>query len=672
MPEGLGPVLSRRLRCGPTLPARVLAAGFLAAGILAAASGAWAQKPSPPGYTIDRAKGVDIRVDYTRLDRYGVWDDRNYQLAAEDLAYLEGDRGGAGEVIPAFFRVYLRKANPALKKRNLPYPRCALQVFKQLHGGFLIGGKVYDKLERSANGRLRVVLEDGVPEAEAMAQRFLAGDIRVTSPVGAAESAVAINPADRNRVIAGSNGPGGGQRMHYSSDGGVSWSAAEALPGPGSTCCDPTVEWSSDGSLAYTATLGNCAASCNVWFYRSSDNGQTWDDLESDTPGDPRRELTSSNISDKEYMHVDRHAGSVHQDNIYLTWHDDNILQFARSTDNGNTWSTPLSVSGAGQDGIGSDIATDKSGNIYYFWPSFGLLSPDESTPLLGDEKLFVRKSVDGGASFQAAVEIASTQAEFIFPIPSMDVRQVFVYTSADVDTTAGPYADRVYVSWTDSTAAANQFSDPATTHARIQVAHSSDGGATWTVTTPHETGDASTVDRWHQWLKVGSDGTVHLVFYDTRQSLPSRDSVDVYHSSSSDGGASWSAPVRLTAVSSPSLENSFEFGDYNGLDVLGTDLVAIYTDNRNEGGGAADSVDVYATGVLDCMSQVNLALPAMVVSDERVEFACDTITAGTGGYFIQFPGDVTFRAGTAVELENGFEVQAGALFSVVLGPVVD
>lgn len=58
---------------------------------------------------------------------------------------------------------------------------------------------------------------------------------------------------------------------------------------------------------------------------------------------------------------------------------------------------------------------------------------------------------------------------------------------------------------------------------------------------------------------------------------------------------ATFNAPARLTDQSSPNISDSFEFGDYNGLDVAMNDLIAIFTDNRNEGGGGGDSADIYA-----------------------------------------------------------------------------
>ncbi len=168
------------------------------------------------------------------------------------------------------------------------------------------------------------------------------------------------------------------------------------------------------------------------------------------------------------------------------------------------------------------------------------------------------------------------------------------MYVAADADLSGGPFGGSIYAAWTDSTAATG--GTPSANHARIQVAYSRNGGSTWTVTTPHETADANSVDRWHQWIAVAPDGSVHVVFYDTR--IGARSSVDFFHSFSTDGGQTYSTPERLTAEQSPNIADGFEFGDYNGMDIVLQDLIAIYTDNRNEGGGGGDSVDVYAAGI--------------------------------------------------------------------------
>ncbi len=366
--------------------------------------------------------------------------------------------------------------------------------------------------------------------------------------------------------------------MHYSTDGGATWTQVD-LP-LGGTCCDPTVEWSTDGKYAYTATLGGCIVFCELWFYRSDDGGMTWTGLESVTPGDPRREIETS-FADREYLHVDHSPTSPYKDTIYLAWHKWNVMRLSRSTDFGNTWSTWV-FSGTPL-GLGADVATDRAGNVYYAWPGSDSL------------EVHVSKSTDGGASFGPLVTVATNNASFSFPLPSMESREAAMYISADADTSDGPYADSVYLAWTDTTAPESTV--PSENHARIRVAYSRDGGDTWTVTTPHETADELTVDRWQPFLAVGPDGTVHVIFNDTRRS-PDRTAVDVFYSHSTDGGQTWSTPERVTSELSPNIDDSFEFGDYSGLDIVMNDLVAIFTDNRSEGGGTGDSIDVYAAGI--------------------------------------------------------------------------
>ena len=520
---------------------------------------------------IDPLRGVDGNVDYPGLVRFGPWDDRNYQMTAADVALLAPNEAELRDPIPAFFRALFRRVHPETPSAGpVQYPRSALNVFRQHYGGYLVNGLLYRGVTWTGS-RYTVDLRDGVEPSPAVGTDALTGEVRLTSPTGASESAVKISPVDPDRVVAGVNGPLGGQAMYFSTDGGTSWTQS-SLP-DGGTCCDPAVDWSSDGRYVYTTTLGNCGFSCGVWFYRSANRGETWE---------PRITI-APNGSDKEYLHVDKHGPSPYTDNLYVTWHDGNVMRFARSTDFGQTWSTQTLSSLSENRGIGSDITTDPNGRVYYLWPAFN------------SRTIRLARSVDGGVTFGPISVIATTNASYEFPIPAMESRRAFVYVAADADLTVGsPYYGSVYAAWTDSTAPTSLT--PANNHSRIQVAFSRDGGDSWTVTTPHETADQLTVDRFHPWLGVGPDGAVYVGYYDTREG-GSRTSVDFYYSRSTDGGQTWSTPEDLTSVTSPNILDSFEWGDYNGLDIVMNNLITIFTDNRNEAGGTGDSVDVYAAG---------------------------------------------------------------------------
>lgn len=533
---------------------------------------------------IDAARGADRTVDYAALVRVGPWDDRNYALTAKDLALLSPNESDVREPLPAFYRVLSRRESPWLRKSGpAQYPRHTLPLFLQRYGGYLVNGTTYRDVAWAGDHWEVVLEEPAVKESAATDAGFVSGEVRVSTPNGGAESAVKVHPSNVNKVIAGSCGPIAGQTMWYSTNGGSTWTSA-TLP-LGNTNGDPAVDWSSDGTYAYTTTLGACGFNaCSVWFYRSNDGGATWNGLESTTPGNPRRAITSAGQSDKEYLHVDKTAGSPFKDRIYVTWHDNNVMKFSMSSDFGNTFSTALSFGSANADlGIGSDITTGPGGEIYYVWPGFN------------SKTIRMRKSTNGGTSFGASVVVANTQASFSFPLPSIEAREAFVYVSADTDVTTGPFRGRVYVAWTDSTAATS--GTPANNHGRIQVARSTDGGTTWAVTTPHETADATTVDRYHPWLAVGPDGTVHVIYYDTRRSA-GRTAVDVFYSWSNDGAVTWSTPSRVTTVQSNNIADGFEFGDYNGLDNVLNSLIGIWTDNRKEASETGDSVDVYAAGI--------------------------------------------------------------------------
>ncbi len=528
---------------------------------------------------VHQTRGVDPDVDYAALALLGPWDDRNYLLTRQDLRLLPPGEARIREPLPAYFRVALRRARPALARiSGSRYPLHALNVFLQTEGGDLVDGRLYERVSWR-DGRFFVDLRfpayaagggnDGVP-----------GEVRVSSPEGEAESAVAIHPSDTTRIVAATVRMGTKQQMYWSADGGASWDKAE-LP-LGGTCCDPALAWSSDGRFAYAATIGNCSVfGCELYFYRSGDGGVSWTGLEEVTPGQPRR--APAQDADRETMHVDRSSLSSWRDRIYITYHSANVLHVIRSADFGSGWSGTALSSAPEELGIGGDITTDRAGNVYLAWPAYN------------SRTIRIAKSTDGGATFGASSVIATTEAAYGFPLLSQESREIRLYVSIDADLSSGPYADGVYVAWCDTTAP--DTDDPRLNHARIRVAASHDGGASWSVTTPHATDDALEVDRWQPALAVGRDGTVHVVFHDTRNT-PDRTGVDIYYSYSTDGAQSWSAPRRVTSTTSPNIEQVFEFGDYGGLDIVLGELVAIFTDNRSESGAAGDSVDVYASGI--------------------------------------------------------------------------
>ncbi len=528
----------------------------------------------------DNARGVDASVDYAALLAFGPWDDRNYQLTAADIAVLPA-KDYYVHGVPAFFKVMKRREMAA---QGFPldryYPREVDKEFQYRFGGLLQNGV----LQRKGLGKYShpdpknppkplLLATDPLPKAAPVL-----GELPFDGTLSDNETTIEYHPTNPNIVIAGSNGSGG-QRMSFSSDGGQTWGNSGALP---STCCDPAMAWSPDGAIAYAATLGNgCGGFCST-VYWSFNNGQTWQGPVN----------VSSASSDKEFITVDHSPISPFLGRAYLTWHQGNVMQFARSTAapvNGGaamTWAAPISLT-AEERGIGSDVATDRQGRVYMAWPSV----------TNGSTEIRVIRSDDGGVSFVdlngagAGLSAAAYDlwGDFDMAIPAMETRRAFIYVAIDVDNSGGPHDGRVYIATTDENQAAGSpgggSGSAAATHAWIRVAYSDDLGVTWTVAaTPHSTADQTTVDRFQPWMDVDGIGNVHVGFQDTRNSGAGlRDKADWYYVVSSDGGLSWTEETRVSSVVSQNIADGQEWGDYNGLSVAaGNDQIGMtWTDNR-------------------------------------------------------------------------------------------
>ncbi|MEM9556661.1 MAG: tetratricopeptide repeat protein [Acidobacteriota bacterium] len=92
----------------------------------------------------------------------------------------------------------------------------------------------------------------------------------------------------------------------------------------------------------------------------------------------------------------------------------------------------------------------------------------------------------------------------------------------------------------------------------------STDGGATWTEPHAFRTADHESSDQFMPWLEIDASGRQHLVFFDTRD-VAQDDSaanawLDIYYATSVDRGASW-AEARLTETSFPSVGSTFPTG---------------------------------------------------------------------------------------------------------------
>jgi hypothetical protein len=128
--------------------------------------------------------------------------------------------------------------------------------------------------------------------------------------------------------------------------------------------------------------------------------------------------------------------------------------------------------------------------------------------------------------------------------------------------------------------------------HADVFLTGSTDGGKTWTAPV-RVNDDATTTDQWMPSVAV-SDETVGVMFYDRRND-PANLSIDVYLAISTNKGKSFHRNQRITTASFPPAVNfdpviAFDYmGDYNQMVAHDERFYMVWGDNRDLVGARHD-----------------------------------------------------------------------------------
>ncbi|MEO6712899.1 MAG: sialidase family protein [Mycobacteriales bacterium] len=449
------------------------------------------------------------------------------------------------------------------------------------------------------------------------------------------ETTIAVNPLNSQFLVAGANdeqrqppcGPGpvrgpdakpsdcsfflnvGTSGVYTSNDGGATWTNRGLLDDQASWQASPFVSDGdpvlaygpkpsgnghfsyANGARVYYATLAGYrdnagpypagkAPEYNAVSY-SDDNGVTWSaPVLSSTKANP------NNFNDKEWITVDDDVDSKYFGNVYVSWTSfrsassgNEPIFVTRSTDGGASFDSGNQLSPAGNNGTGNG----RQG-------SFVITGPDGSVYVAFEQgsSQVVAISRNGGVSYSRPITIGAV-SDLDDPIPGANFRTNSFPTIAD-DPRNG--SSTLYASWATKTAAGG----------RVVVSTSTNKGVSWsapvTVSTPAEgyafyqgldVADNGRVDLGYQALKAISTTT-----YGTGNAL-----IDSYYiSKSGAAGSAWTAPTRVSSVSSDpavSAQNNLlrQFlGDYNQLVSNNTTAWFIYTDTRNGVGCLA--VDEY------------------------------------------------------------------------------
>ena len=285
--------------------------------------------------------------------------------------------------------------------------------------------------------------------------------------------------------------------------------------------------WHSDDSLADTVGDDN-----DIFLTRSRDKGHTWSHPRAlntnagDDSGDDR--LPSIATDGKGdwivvWQSTDTLEGTIRRDLDIL---------YARSVDDGVTWSSPQPLTADAAGDWGGDtqpqIATDSDGNWLVVWTSTDGLG----NTLGGDSDILISRSTDEGTSWSPARALTPAQAR--------------------VDSGYDRYPRIVHgrgqtwlVEWTSNDTLSGRIGRDAD----ILYSRSEDGGRTWR--SPAELNLNAEDDRFgDQKAQVATDGRGHWVaVWESQDPLGGTigEDTDVLVARSSDDGAQWSRPRPLT-----------------------------------------------------------------------------------------------------------------------------
>ncbi len=270
------------------------------------------------------------------------------------------------------------------------------------------------------------------------------------------------------------------------------------------------------------------------------------------------------------------------------------FIGVSRSTDGGRTFTPPVSASWS-VDGPGSFqdkelIAADATGgrydgNVYVTWTRFSREGM----------RIYVARSTDGGRSFQPAIPLSppghvvqgsiprvgpngevyvawedftipgivvtrSTDGGRTFDEPVLAARVEFIGEDAPPATCQGRRILKGYIDagFEFPSLAVNPTNGevyvvfasnpPGVDQSDVYFVRSSDGGRTWSE--PVRLNDDRTPnDQFLPALAVAPDGTIAAIWYDRRHD-PENLKIDVYMAVSTDGGRTWLPNKRVTTVS--------------------------------------------------------------------------------------------------------------------------
>jgi hypothetical protein len=407
------------------------------------------------------------------------------------------------------------------------------------------------------------------------------------------------DPTDGRFVVLANrlDAPDFGCALQISGDGGKSWLTVDpvaTLPVGADKCYAPEVAFDQSGVLYYlfVGLEGAGNQPMGAFLTTSVDRGRTF--------SPPGQVLGPRNFGVR--MVVDQSRGQ--NGRLHLAWlhastdpplggfgPPPNPIMSAYSDDGGNTFTTPVQVSGpTGERVVAPALAVGASGVVHIAYYDLEEDQRDysglEGPTWEGVWSLVLSTSVDGGRHFRPGTVVDRSVVPY--------ERVMLIFTMPPPSLAA--WEGRLCLAWSDA-----RFGD-----ADALVRCSSDEGSTWAETQRlNDDPPGSGLRQFLPRLSFSPEGRLDAAFYDRRRN-PENLLNDVFYTFSRDGGQTFAPNLRLTSDPSdsrigqryavPSAQGQVEFGARLALLSKVHGVLAAWADTRNSARGTTGQDIVVAS----------------------------------------------------------------------------
>ena len=449
-----------------------------------------------------------------------------------------------------------------------------------------------------------------VSSTDPYASCSIAGQPGTNNPDAEVEPWVSFNPKNSNNIVGvwqqdrWSNGGARGLVAGFSLNGGKSWSEStlpfsQCAPGglPFQRASDPWVSFGPDGTAYASAVSFDRTDNKNaVAAVTSTNGGKTWSNLvtlvafttnggqfitdKNSTTADPVKAGTAYTVWDTLVAPTDNPDDNPHT----MAFTGDAF--FSKTTDGGQTWSTPLDIVHTSQNTqtIGNQIVVDPStGTLYDFFDL--ILHPTNRQFNVA----FV-KSIDGGTNWTQPQIISELGTAFVTdPNTGQAIRTGDIIPEPAID----PASGQLYVVWQDARFTNGKFDE-------VALSTSTDGGATWSTPIQVNTNTPSNRPGFTPAIFVNSEHVVGVSYYDFRSLTTETATLPTdYWFRTVTSGLSLGPETHITGpfdMKTAPVARGFFVGDYEGLTAVGTTFHPFFVAANS--GNLSNRTDVFTISI--------------------------------------------------------------------------